>query len=368
MRILPKIILLLLLLGAATPKAQAQKIDATPLNAYWQLVDRLKQGDSLRVKDWQAFLAIEANKIYIENQGFDARYLANLRKAVEVVYMPQHAAELQERLKEPVKNWKTYKVNQYKAHEAELKQYQQQLTRPEYLTALYKATWEWLPGRLQQRDTTTTIYLLGIENDAIAGGDVMIFTLWSAYNQDKLKPGILAAHEMHHILRRPVTFRNVAQGDQGILYTLSCILNEGSADMIDKKYSLINKDKMPFEFQYEDFLLNKADSIVGKIGENLELMADKSQAGYQDEKYYRNLIRWTSGHCPGYYMADIIVRNGFSQQLLKSIQNPFEFVYLYNKAAKRDKARPYVYSEKAIRRVQELEKKYWLPPAHSRKS
>lgn len=212
---------------------------------------------------------------------------------------------------------------------------------------------------MHQKEPNITVYLLGIENDAIASGDVLVFTLWAAYNQDKLKNGILAGHKMHHALRKPTAFQNVEERDKGILYTLNSILNEGSADMIDKKYGIVNKDNIPTEFNYEDFLVGKAESIIQKIEENLIKMSRTNRQEYESEKYYRNLIKWSSGHCPGYYMADVIVRNGLKNKLLNNIQNPFAFMYLYNQAAKKDPAKPPIFTKTSITYIKVLEKRYW---------
>ncbi|MGI4734262.1 MAG: DUF5700 domain-containing putative Zn-dependent protease [Janthinobacterium lividum] len=362
-----KIIVLAILLLNTLISAQAQTINTEALDAYWKLVEPLKQGDSLSVETWNNFLQLRGNQIYIKNQGFDKTYLANLRKAMEVVYMPAYASVVAERMKKPFDYWLTYKVNQYKVHEAELKAYQQRLGTASYREAIYTNAWAWLPKRLHQQAPNLTIYLLGIENDAIASGDVLVFTLWAAYNQDKLKNGILAGHEMHHALRKPVAFQQVAEQDKGLLYTLNSILNEGSADMIDKKYGIISKGQVPTEFDYEDFLLGKSDSIIQKIDENITRMAQTNGQEYQSVKYYRGLVKWTSGHCPGYYMADVIVRNGLKNKLLKNIQNPFAFVYLYNQAAKKDHAKPPVFTETSITYLKGLEKKYWLDPLTTKK-
>lgn len=340
--------------------AKAQIINNEALDAYWSMIAKLKQGDSLSVDTWNNFLQLQGNQIYIKNQAFDQKYLSNLRKAIEIVYRPAYANVLAERMKKPFDYWLTYKVNQYKVHEAELKAYQQRLNTNAYQEAIYTNAWAWLPKRLHQKEPNITIYLLGIENDAIASDDGLVFTLWAVYNQDKLKNGILAGHEIHHALRKPIAFENVAERDKGILYTLNSILNEGSADMIDKKYGIVNKDNIPTEFNYEDFLVGKSDSIIRKIEENLIKMSQTNGQEYQSEKYYRNLIKWSSGHCPGYYMADVIVRNGLKNKLLDNIQNPFAFVYLYNQAAKKDPARPPVFTKTAIAYVKVLEKKYWL--------
>lgn len=344
--------------------AIAQKIDTSPLDAYWKLIEPLKHGDSLSVSDWKIFLQIESNQIYVENQGFDKDYFERLRKAIQVVYMPKYDSLLQARLVainiDPTSYWLTYKVYVYKAHEQELKKYVTQIVKPPYLDSIYKNAFNWLPKRLQKKDTSVSISFLGIENDAIAGGGIIISTLWSAYNQDKLKMGILNGHEMHHVLRQGIEFKNVSENDKGIMYVLKNILNEGTADMIDKSYDIAHEDELPIGCRFKDFVLFQADSIVKQIDTSLINMAQSQGKIFKTEKNYRDLLRWTSGHCPGYYMTDIIVRNGYKKRLLQNIQNPFYFIYLYNKAAKRDKTKPPMLTEASINYIKLMEQKYWL--------
>ena len=327
------------------------------------MIEPLKQGGSLSKETWKEFLNIEANKIYIENQDFDSTYLESLRKNIEYVYMPKYDSLLQARVKnierDPALHWLTYKVYVYKKYEDVLKKYEQELHSPEYLAAMYANAWHWLPQKLQKKDSTVTIYFLGIENDAIAGGGTVIATLWSAYNQDKLKLGILSGHEMHHVLRQGVEFKNVTDNDKGIVYFLNSVLNEGTADMIDKSVTLGHDKELPMEFQFSDFLLHQADSIVKQVDITVAEMAKSHGSTFKTEKDYRNLIRWTSGHCPGYYMADVIVRNGYRKQLLANIQNPFYFSYLYNKAAKRDSRKPPMFSKSSIAYIKGMERRYW---------
>jgi hypothetical protein len=70
-------------------------------------------------------------------------------------------------------------------------------------------------------------------------------------------------------------------------------------------------------------------------------------------------MNYTSGHNPGYFMADIIVREGYKKLLIENVQDPFYFITLYNKAAKKDKNRPPVFSAVAMRYCKQLKKKYW---------
>ena len=57
-------------------------------------------------------------------------------------------------------------------------------------------------------------------------------------------------------------------------------------------------------------------------------------------------------------MSGIIKSNGYTKQLIATSDNPFAFVYLYQKAAGKDKTHPPRFSEASIRYLKELERKY----------
>ncbi|MBS1566411.1 MAG: hypothetical protein JST39_18655 [Bacteroidetes bacterium] len=66
---------------------------------------------------------------------------------------------------------------------------------------------------------------------------------------------------------------------------------------------------------------------------------------------------YSSGHMPGLYMVNIIRRNGLEKALISHNDNPFSFFYLYNEAAKKDDAKPPVFSAATISYLQQLEKR-----------
>ena len=342
--------------------SNAQKINTGPLDAYWKLIEPLKRGDSLSHQDWKDFLQIEPNKMYVENQGFDSSYLERLRKTLQIVYMLKNDSILQIRIaandKDPSSYWMTFKVYMYKKYEDELKKYQVKVLNPVYIKNIYKNAFKWLPKRLQLKDTTVNFHLMGIENDATAGEGFIVATMWQIYIQDKLKPGIFGGHEMHHVLRKGITFKNITENEKGIMYILNVIQNEGTADMIDKVYNVAHDDELPVGSKFKDFLLYQADSIVQQIDSSLLNLAKSNGTIFLTERDYRNLIRWSSGHCPGYYMADIIVRNGYRKELIKNVQNPFSFIYLYNKAADKGSKNPPKFAKESIEYVKLLERRY----------
>lgn len=352
----------LMLFFCGQAKGVAQEINVDALDAYWKITDRLRLGDTLSHETWGAFLAMDGNRQYVENQGFDAAFLESYRKTMQLVYNPANEEKVRKMVANKLSYWMVYKINQYKANETALKAYAARLKDKAYLDSIYKNSWAWLPKQLQTKSPTTKIFFIAIDNDALVDRGTIVFTLWSAYNQDKLKYGILGGHEMHHILRKPVGFENVKPGEEGLLYVLNSILNEGSADMVDKRFSFDQTKDIVYEYHFDELLLSRPDSIIQQIDTAIQIMAHSKGEKYRTVKQYRNLINYSSGHNPGYYMADIIVRNGYRRELIKNVQNPFFFFYLYNKSAKKDKQHPPVFSAEAISYLRELEAKYWKSP------
>lgn len=351
--------LLFLLFFSCTKLALAQQVDLTSLDAYWKITDGIKQGDTVSREAWKSFLQLEGNHTYVDNQAFTERFLESYRKTLNFVYNPKNEARVQKMMDDKLNNWMAYKINQYRIHEKELRDYATTLKEPAYLDSLYLYCWQWLPKRLHQKTPNTKIFIIGIDNDALVHQKKVVFTLWNVYNQDKLKYGILGAHELHHVLRKARSLEATDPSEEGILYALQVILNEGSADMIDKKYSFDKSKDIVYEYHFDDLLLNKPDSIVMKLDTSMQLMAQSKGAKFMTVKDYRNLFNYTSGHNPGYYMADIIVRNGYKKALIENVQNPFYFITLYNKAAKKDKQHPPVFSDQAIAFSKVLARKYW---------
>lgn len=208
------------------------------------------------------------------------------------------------------------------------------MSSPDYLESSYRNTFNWLPRKLHARDPSITLSLPGIENDAVAENGKVTATHCNMYNQDKIQPVAKLFHEMHNILRKPYHFA-VEKQDKGLIYFFNVILNEGSADMTGKPTNIFNDDTMPIGLDYKFFLLSEADSIIHQANVYKEEMARSEGKKFKTEKDYRNLVVWTNGHNPGYFMTDIMVRNGRRNRLLKNTQNSFKFVELYNKAAKK---------------------------------
>lgn len=334
----------------------AQTINDDICWEYFEITRKLKNNQPLEKSTWEDFLKNEAIQVYLKDQGVDSAYIERYRQIMEIVYMPKNQTILDEQLKDQNKYWWTYIVNEYKLHEEDMKKYLKKLKKEhkKYFETGYQYTYQMLPKEYQKKVPDYKVSIIPIHNDAHIRNDWMIFTLMTAYFSDLNKYGVLAGHEFHHVLRPRLVFE-VEDQDKVIISLLQRILNEGSADLIDKRHEG-NDASLLLEFQrgYPESFIEEGSKIIKNIDEIL------SQPDLDPSKLSINKLidSWnTSGHIPGYYMANIIEKNGLKKDLIKNIHDPFEFVYLYEKASENDPD-AYRFSPATINSIKDLDSKY----------
>ena len=347
-----KILLTLMFLFSWGHFLQAQKIDAVAAIRYFELTDSLRQDQPVSDVFWKDFLSLEGNMQYIRNQGYTDKYLNRLRKDLEVVYMPRHDSLLRERLKDPRQNYNTYLIHFYKANEAQLREYLQKILseKDAYLASLYAETYAMLPKHMHRTKPEATLYFNALGNDALANKGNVVLTLWGTYVYDRAKYGVLGGHELHHLVRQQKQYQ-VAEKDKSLLLMLELLLNEGPSDLIDKRYTIT--EDMPEDMRLGGYMLQLGEKQLPKVDEAIREMAAGTKS-YSSKEINQQIIGM-SGHVPGFYMADVIERNGLREKLIANIDNPFQFIYLYNKAAKKDQTKPFVFSDEAIAYMKKVE-------------
>ena len=326
-----------------------QNIDVSAVERYFKMTDSLKNDNPLSKSTWESFLNMNGLKLYAANQGFDKAYLELYRASMEIVYMPKNDSTLKIQLKKPEKYFLVHIINQYKVHEQAFKSYIKNIEQDKegYIRTMYKNCYDVLPKRMHKMAENSTLYFIPIFSDAVAEDKDVVVTLFCAYFMDKIKNGAVLGHEIHHVLRKNKTM--TAGVDSALYVILTQILNEGSADLIDKK--LTEKPECPDELKYSEYILAYSEGMVGKLDTAILNHINKSAAITKKEI---SDIAPMSGHVPGYYMALVIDRNGFRKNLIKAIDDPIQFILLYNKAAKMDAEKPHVISEISINYLKKI--------------
>ncbi|OKS86868.1 DUF5700 domain-containing putative Zn-dependent protease [Mucilaginibacter polytrichastri] len=340
-----KYAILTILLSFAIP-LHAQTVNTDAVTKYWELTRLLKQNIPLTDKQWDDFIAIDGNKTYAESE-FTTERLANYRKAIEIVYMPKNDSLLQVRLKQ--KNWYCILAKRYKDEELQLKAYlADTVLNPAYFNNAYQYVYEYLPKKAQHHIDGLKLYYNCLSNDAVSYPQGLFFSLLSVIDNAKAKTGTLEAHELHHRLRPNLDFDSTRVSNahaEGLLWAINTIPNEGIADMIDKPAELQQTDD---PHGIADWLLDAAPATLKSLDSCIQLMAVNKTTGLEKVRFYRNMLKGTVGHMPGFYMARVIVKNGYKKQMVNRSYDPFEFFYLYYEAAKKDEDHPYQFSAASI--------------------
>lgn len=349
------ILLVTLSIGLSTAFAQTL-VDST-CKYYFTITDQLRQGDTLDAKVWNKLMKDKSIQMYLNDQGVDRDYAERYRRTMQVVYMPRNEAVLQSRLKDSTKYWLTYILYQYKKNEAGMRAYLTKLEKnpTNYFNDCYRYTYATLPKSAQKRATNQIYSVIPIHYDAHAENNYIICSLLCAYLNDKNQYGVLGGHELHHILRPRIDYTKITPDDENVVALLEVTLNEGSADLIDKKY-MTNKDTVLLPFQrYFNTFFEEGKHLLPQIDSLLQLSAKGST--FTVRQFLKGTV-FTGGHVPGTYMAHYIEKNQLKSQLVAHINDPFYFYLLYNEAARKDSSKPYVFSKASVAYITKLRKKY----------
>jgi hypothetical protein len=351
-----KIYFIALLLFVSTSAFAQQIVDST-CTRYFEIADRLRKGDTLSKATWHDFLKDKAIQTYMADQGVSEPYFESYRKNMEIVYRPQKDSILQVRLKDPEKYWLTYMIYQYKSHEAAMKAYLKKITTDSkaYFAVAYSYAYSALPARAHRTLPDYTISIIPIHNDAHAQEKWIIYTLLCAYFNDANRLGALGGHELHHALRPQPDIKLDPQ-DESAATIMYVIMNEGTADMVDKKYMTDTaRSLLPYQRYFKQFF-DDAKTVLPYLDSMLQINARKDTV--IKYRQYLKGTEFTSGHVPGTYMSYYIEKNGLKGKLLPHIEDPFYFFLIYDEAARKDKTKPYLFSKTTMDYIRRLRQKY----------
>lgn len=193
-----------------------------------------------------------------------------------------------------------------------------------------------------------TIYYIGpivLDSRAFPAG--MVINTGLEFRFSSRQPGIIAAHELHHLLIKH-SRKTVHRKYQSLINTIESVQKEGIADLIDKKFVLFQNDTFYAPLFEKDLLAS--DSII----HNFNLQLEKMSISWTDFNFRKLISR--GGHTPGHYMALVIEKNGFISELLENLHRPVAFFLIYNQAAAKDPSKPTLFSEESVSFLKDIEK------------
>ncbi|MCR8556915.1 hypothetical protein KXD93_04650 [Mucilaginibacter sp. BJC16-A38] len=336
----------------------AQKFNTDAVTKFWQVVDLLKADQPLTDSLWNDYYNLYGNKTYIDNNRSPEQAIEH-RKYLGFVFRPSMRDSLSalEKEKKRADNDILKNLLYIQANEKALRNYTREITSPAYVAACAVLAKKYLPPKVNPFPKDLTIYVNAMTFDAAVQSPDMYFGLSIIYEFDRFQKGAIAAHEFHHQLRvNKHLVRQVSAADSTSLSIINQVNSEGIADLIDKTIAVNNSKTLYDADGLLHWLFDDAEKVIGKLDSGFLVNAKNGpdRLSYRD---FRKITLYSSGHIPGFYMANIIVRNGGKEQLIAHSDNPFYIFYLYDEAAKKDKAHPVTFSKASMTYLKDLEKR-----------
>lgn len=327
----------------------APQVDYSGVDAFWSVVDRLKEEETLSEQDWTQLFEKPYYKFYA-----DWGQQAYMQKVFGNTFLPS---------RQPIRdsiinlnNWETLLLKHLLSVDtlrAELQEFRMQLEKRDLLREALKQTKVYLPKGLIKRNGNKPKVAFGFyQPDGNADASIAI-DLKLAMDIDIV--GFIA-HEAHHYYAYKHQ-RKFKENDstKSIVHAISQLQLEGVADLIDKEVFLKSKGEgfptRVFETYQKHF--NNPFPVLNQLDSLLVLTAEKREDIKKNGKQIKDLLP-LAGHPHGYYMARIILKEEGKKALLKTIENPFAFIPTYNTAAKKTQG-AFVFSDKAIDFLKKLE-------------
>ena len=184
----------------------------------------------------------------------------------------------------------------------------------------------------------------------------------SLQNRDRHFPFLLLmAHESYHMYRGMVEELDLPDSDHPdypILWTLDQMENEGIGDLIHRKRlyygdGCLATSERGVQLHHEQLAqpatIRIMDQILAELADNRDLT---DVLGKQFQSFIPQ-----SGHPTGFFMANLIEEELGSEAIRDVVRSPFEFLALYNRAARQNGSAPAL-SRKAMTYLDSLERQY----------
>jgi hypothetical protein len=339
-----------------TPQVTAAGIDTRGLDYYIKVAETLQSGKEPAQADWDSLLATPAYKLYIGVGVTPDQIKADMRPP----YTEQTLTAGQQ---------KQYAHHLfYKNNLSQLKSYSASLKDGRIRTALKEHLYPYLPARLQKDELIPPIVYTYYRNLEANGFENMILQdAYLSYLVDGYAKGILTAHEAFHSVvtgaenKRLKISRSNTQDPQFILFnTLHGISQEGIADLIDKEV-LFRTDSPVYDFLKEQTKDEdqRARNYLQKLNE--ELVESNKNGMLHNPAAFDKTVSGDAGHVPGRFMGKVIKLAGLVGELKPDVENPFQFIYTYNKAAAQFNGTYPVLSTEAINFLKTAEPQIFEP-------
>lgn len=353
-----KSITLLALLLLLTPFLTfSQTVNTQGMKTFWSSMKKLEKKGSLSDKQWQKLWHAPGFNKWMSGE----RSQSIFKNFFTLVYNPAFKDSLSAKIASSEGYRKIMYEHQVEAKNKrkQVKRFIKKFKRSDIVKQARAVVKDYLPADFTLENEPTDIAFLLFQPDGFAIDDTIIIDALFAYNYGEGFERFVA-HELHHVYVANYIskLRKVDQKDPHfqLIQRFKYLMMEGTADLVDKADLLERVDKNDYEVSYTNHYqksktyLQTIDSLVQEIADDQDLLPAASQAIRKQMPY--------NGHPLGLYIAQLIEHRYGRSAIFNCLENPFNFIKMYNSIAEDSGGEHHVFSQKSMRYLAKLEKKY----------
>jgi hypothetical protein len=366
--IIKNLLLGLLILSANSKIAIAQEVDLTSVDEFFKVTSTLKGGKEISAEQWKDFNSSGGYRTFAERE--DKSRINLIKSLINIAFGDSSNTKKDSILSIPEKGLSDNIALWVKKHT--LINYLDMKDNFESIT-LFRDNYDFnaLIDKSKQRlfsflgepiDTAfrfKTVYFHCREADGINATDGIYVDFNFIYKKTEEQRENFLAHEFFHNYREKYENHDFNY-KKDLNHCIDFIQNEGIADLIDKSdgYQKYFSDDGELPDMVETWVsaYNQAQADLERL-QNVIMKFSKDEISENELVDEILKIVKFNGHPIGFFMANQIVSAGYKNELLKTFYNPYEFFYLYNKAAKEQSI--FQLSDEFMNYLKDLTKDYY---------
>jgi Putative zinc dependent peptidase (DUF5700) len=343
--------ILLFAINIISAQGNNPNFEFSGVDQFWEIVNTLEANREPSKSEWNKLFNTPGYKVLL-NGEFKREFFEH---NFSLVFKPSQKKKLEQAIKSRKNLHHLTHYIKIRDNKAKVKDQFKNLKRKDFNRLAIQRTLEYLPQK--KVSIYPPVSFLIFESNG-RGSSPIVVDLAASIEWDFIS---FLSHEFHHWYRSrnlQIKQHQIKSEDRDLVNALSMIEAEGIADMVDKKdwYTKPNKAisdyarRFIFDVQRTPQIIKKIDGALKKI------IADNNQKKAQGKLIFSYLPQ--RGHTTGYFMARLILEKFSKRELTNCVGNPFKFILLYNKAAKKSGGRYPAFSNNSVNVIKELSAKY----------
>lgn len=338
----------------ATPLlAQKVKADFTGIHYFWVLEEQLSKDQLPDSLAWKQLFDAPFYSFY--TKWGQERYM---KRMLITAFMPSKQKSRDSLIQEG--KWSKEVLNHlFKARTEKnnIISWVNELSKRDLFEEAKEKASAFLPETLSSKDIRPTIGFGLFHPQSNANDSAIVIDLLSENQASLLE---VLGHEIHHFYTFSYRKKmNLTEQHEAypLVNTIFQLQLEGIADLINMERFLAHPENSnTFLYDMYSKHYNNPSKNFEQVDILLKAIADTPSLMKRNALLIRDLMP-LGAHPHGYYMAKTILKVNGKKTIINVLKNPFAFLRLYNKTAKKLKDRFY-FGEKSMQLFTELEKKY----------